>query len=347
MGSTIVFTSVTGSYLPNARVLARSVKRHHPAWTMVLLLNDLEPPGVRWDEEPFDSVFFAHWLPVPDFRRWAFDHTIVEFCTATKGVMTEVLFGDFGADRVIYLDPDTVVFSAFSEVERLLDEHSVILTPHLTDRESVDEAIESHEIAALKHGTLNLGFYAVANRPAGQDYLRWWTDRCLRFSRIDFQAGLFTDQKWCNLAPYLFEDIHVLTDRAYNVATWNMTNRAMTRDGETWLINGRPLRFYHFSGFGNDFHWANRELSMFAEDGSALVDLWTWYKAELGANRLREVPPWRWGHFEHGLPVQPAHRTIYREDERLREEQPDPYSVSCYLALAEHPSGQALSRSAS
>jgi hypothetical protein len=189
-------------------------------------------------------------------------------------------------------------------------------------------------MAALKHGTLNLGFYAVAGRPAGREYLRWWADRCFRFSRIDFQAGLFTDQKWCNLAPYLFDDIHVLTDRTYNVATWNITNRTMTREGGEWLVNGRPLRFYHFSGFGNDFHWADRELRMFAPPGSALVDLWSWYKAELAASRLEDTPPWHWGRFEHGLPVQPAHRKAYREDRELRERHPDPYSVSCYLALA-------------
>jgi hypothetical protein len=339
LAGTVAFTSVTGSYLSNARILARSVKRHHPRWRMVLLLNDLTPPEVRWAAEPFDDVFFAHWLPIPDFPRWAFDHDAVEFCTATKGCMTEVLFDDFGADRVVYLDPDTVVFAELAEVERRLDAHAVVLTPHLTDREAIEGAIESHEVAALKHGTFNLGFFAIANRPSGREYLRWWTKRCLRYSKIDFQAGLFTDQKWANLAPYLFDDIDVLAERAYNVATWNMTNRVLTRDGDAWLVNGEPLRFYHFSGFGNDFFWADRELRMFADAGSALVDLWTWYKEQWGANRLGNVPPWRWGHFEHGLPVLRAHRVVYREDERLREEHRDPYSVACYLELAARAQG--------
>ena len=50
-----------------------------------------------------------------------------------------------------------------------------------------------------------------------------------------------------DLAPGLFESVHVLTDPAYNVAYWNLHGRCVTVDGCPW-VNGCPLVFFHFSG---------------------------------------------------------------------------------------------------
>ncbi|HWS71824.1 MAG TPA: glycosyltransferase, partial [Thermoanaerobaculia bacterium] len=56
------------------------------------------------------------------------------------------------------------------------------------------------------------------------------------------------DQRWIDLAPALFEPA-ILKDPGYNVAYWNLPHRVMTREGDRMLVNGRPLRFFHYSGF--------------------------------------------------------------------------------------------------
>jgi len=293
--------------------MAKSVKRHHPDWDLVLLLNDRAPPNFRWEGEPFDEIIYAEWLPVSNsWKRWAYGYSVVEFCTATKGTMTEFLFDRMGYDYVVYLDPDTMVFSPLREVHDLLEQNAadVILTPHVTDPEIDDAAIQSHEMAALKHGTFNLGFFGIANRTDGRKYLSWWTDRLLRYSHIDFEKGLFTDQKWSNLAPYMFNAIKVLTDRAYNVATWNTTGRPIEfRNGTNWFVDGKELRFYHFSGFGRDFEWADREVEAFGSSSSALKDLWSLYKEQYAANSaVAGLVPWRWGHDAFGRAITPEMR---------------------------------------
>jgi hypothetical protein len=60
------------------------------------------------------------------------------------------------------------------------------------------------------------------------------------------------DQKWCDLAPSFIKNLHILYDEAYNVAYWNLEHRRITHDAETWLVNGRKLVFFHFSGFSPD-----------------------------------------------------------------------------------------------
>ncbi len=338
-----VFTSATISYLPNSRLLARSAKAFHPDWQFVLLLNDMSPEWINWADEPFDEIVFAHHLPIPNFRQWAFGYNVVELCTATKGAMATYLFEERESDAILYLDPDTMVFSRFQEVIDQLAVSDVILTPHLTDPEEEPNGIESHEIAALKHGTFNLGFFAVRNTRAGRSFLDWWTRRLLNYAYIDFGRGLFTDQKWCNLVPYMFKGIAVLTNRTYNVATWNIKNRRLEKNPRGgWTVNGQPLRFYHFSGFGNGFAWADYELERFAQNSPGLIELWQQYKELYQASSLgNSAPPWYWGHFANGAAVTQADRTRYTNDQALREAFPDPYSDACFIRLRDGEIGPA------
>jgi len=213
---------------------------------------------------------------------------------------------------VIYLDPDCQVFSKLEEVFELVStgKADVILTPHITDQESTSYGIWSHEIAALKHGTFNLGFFVVANRPNGREFLRWWAQRLVDYSHIDFLTGTFTDQKWANLAPYIFDKVTVLTERGYNVATWNLTGRKLTRsESGEWLVNKKPLRFYHFSGFGHDFAWADSELENFAKSEPDLIALWDEYKTLYHHNRLAHpAPHWHWGIRNSGATISQGDR---------------------------------------
>lgn len=328
-----VFTSVNVAYLTNARILAESIKSIHPEWEFTLLFNDRTPPGINWATEIFDNVFFAHWLPIKDFRRWAFQYSVVEFCTATKGLMAEILLDRSDCEIVVYLDPDTVIFSRFKEMMSALVNNDVILTPHVTDIEADPEGVQSHEIAALKHGTFNLGFFAIKNSAKGRRYLRWWAERTRDYSHIDLDLGLFTDQKWCNIAPYMFEGIYIMCNRNYNVATWNITGRKISKDSlGCWRVNREPLRFYHFSGFGHDFEWANQELGRFDSDGS-ISKVWDFYKAEYAKYKFTSTVPWFWGVFENGVPITKEDRLRYQSDLDLQKNFRDPFCTECYRAL--------------
>ena len=60
------FTSITANYLPKARVLAKSVKRHDPEAVFYLMLSDQMPKGVKIEDEPFDRVLYIDDLGIPD-----------------------------------------------------------------------------------------------------------------------------------------------------------------------------------------------------------------------------------------------------------------------------------------
>ena len=228
------FTSATFAYLDRVRVLAETLRRHHPEWVFWLCLVDSEPPGFVFDraQEGIDRVVRIVELGIPDLCRWMFMHDVVELCTAVKGPMLCKLL-DSGTRKVVYLDPDIAVLESLSPIEALLDRYDVVFTPHQLEPEADYQAICDNEIGSLKHGVYNLGFFAVANTAEGKRFAAWWRDRLLQFCFDDIPSGLFTDQRWCDLVPAFFSNVHVLRDSGYNVASWNLSRRPISieKDG--------------------------------------------------------------------------------------------------------------------
>ena len=48
--------------------------------------------------------------------------------------------------------------------------------------------------------------------------------------------------------PGLF-DPAIVRDPAYNVANWNLQSRSVTRRDDGYEVDGRPLAFFHYSGY--------------------------------------------------------------------------------------------------
>ena len=323
-----VFTSITANYLPKARVLAGSLKALAPTVSFHLLLSDDLPAGFDLSAEPFDSVITAEELTLAKKSGWFFSHTVVELCTAVKGLGFEYIFDNFGADKVFFFDPDIVIFDRFDELVAALDTCSILLTPHQTVPETEEEAIMDNEMASLIFGVFNLGFLGIRNDAEGRRFSAWWRDRLLRYCHDDRPRGLFTDQKWVNLAPCFFDRIRILRSPAFNVATWNISQRKATGSRESGvLINGEPLGFYHFSGF--DSGAQEVMLNKYGADSPVLFELREWYlKAceEQGQSALGTLPS-RYAFYSDGTRVGSEERLLYRQREDLQQAFPDPFKV--------------------
>jgi len=330
----LVYTSVTRNYLPKAKVLAHSVKKLHPDWDFAVLLSDVLPEG--WDSRdwPFDHVVLLSELGVPEWKSWAFGHSVVELCTAVKGPGALLLIERLQPDKIMYLDPDIRVYGSLAPLERMLDEHAVLLTPHLLDPEHTPAAIVDNEICTLKHGVYNLGFYAATTGGQGRTFVEWWADRLLTYCLADIPGGLFTDQRWCDLAPGFFDRLEIVRDRGYNVATWNVAHRRLTRtpDG-TWMAGDVPLRFYHFTGY--DSGDGKGMLERYASDQPAAFALWDEYGSALVAagHGQPRFAAWEYSHFSTGAPITAGMRRLYKLRPDLQQAFPDPYKVEglhCY-----------------
>lgn len=307
------YTSININYLPKARVLANSIKKYCKNSTISLILSDKLPEDINIENEPFDEIINVRELniPVENLDLWIFKHTVVELCTAVKG-QALVNFLERGYEKVIYLDPDIVVYNDLSEIEKLLDENSIILTPHQTIPENNNEDIIDNEICSLKHGIYNFGFYAVKNSEQGLAFAKWWRDRLLEFCFDDIPNGLFTDQRWGDLVPAMFGEVCILKDPACNVSTWNLTNRKVEEVEGNIFVNGSSLKFYHFSGF--DSGAQEIMLKKFAKDNKILFKMRKWYIDEMskaGQNIYGNVPS-AYNFYDNGEKIQKHQREILR-----------------------------------
>ena len=115
----------------------------------------------------------------------------------------------------------------------------------------------------------------------------------------------------------------------YNVATWNLTHRRATGRAPYEIeINGRPLVFYHFSGF--DSGAQKVMLDRYGSHSPVLFELRDWYIArceELGQSTLGKIDC-IYNSFSNGERITSAQRLLYRRRPDLMRAFPDPFDAS-------------------
>jgi hypothetical protein len=323
----LVYSSFTFSYLNRARVLFSTLRKFHPDWELVALVTDRPPPGFRFrpEKEPFDRLVWASDLGIEDFEAWLFKHDVVEVCTAVKGPFIHQACA-WGADAVIYLDPDTALLGSLDPLVEWLQDHDILLTPHLIDPNEDRMAILDNDLSASRTGIFNLGFVAVRAGGEGARFAKWWNDRLLQFCYDDIPSGLFVDQRWCDHVPALFDRVKVIRDPGYNVASWNLSTRtvAVGKDGSI-TVNGRPLRFWHFTKLGAV---GDTMTKRYAGKNFPVYEIWAWYKRQIAETTDPSIPErwWAYAAYDDGRPIEKAHRVLYRERIDLQQAFRNPFA---------------------
>lgn len=332
---TVAFTSAAVNYLPKVRMLAESIRKYHPEWEFVLALPDAPGSEIDFSREPIDEVLPVATLDIPDLTRWIYFHAIVELATAIKPWVLKSLLARPDVGRVLYFDPDMVLFSRLDDLLEKLEGNNVALTPHQTVPEAGLEAIKDNEICSLKHGIFNLGFVGVSATDEGRRFAAWWADRVYHFCKADIPNGLFTDQKWIDFAPVFFDGVVILKNPRYNVATWNLTTRRFAGDAvHGFTVDGQPLGFYHFTGFDSGAHQVMASKN--APGNASVQALVDWYReatrfdSEDPASKVR----WTYGQYADGSPIPLLHRRLYRERVDLQSAYPDPFDTSTLSSLS-------------
>lgn len=331
MSLPLVCTVVARNYLAYARVLATSLREHHPQARLVVLLLDAAADGAGASrDEPFETIA-AEELGLPDLRPLAFRYSVLELGTALKPTLLLHLRSRFGCDRAIYLDPDILVLADLGELASRLECADLLLTPHLT-APIEDDAIPG-EREHLVSGVYNLGFLALRYTPETLELLSWWERRLARGCRHAVEDGLFVDQKWMDLAPALLAKVEVLRDPGLNMAYWNLPHRRLERTGDgPWRVAGAPLRFFHFSGFDLDHP---ERISRFQNryrlaDRPDLVPLFAEYtrRLEEAGHRRERRTSYGYGRYSDASPVPDLARRLFAEVDPAGRRWPDPFDVA-------------------
>ncbi|WP_337104129.1 glycosyltransferase [Paenibacillus sp. YIM B09110] len=311
----IVTTSICANYLPKAMVLAKSVKETNPDIKFVVCLLERHTHPAAEAYEYFDEIVLAKDLGFEHFEKMIFKHSIVEASTAVKGQLFVYLWETYSEEnKFVYLDPDIQVYDELVEMTEALDRHGIVLTPHLCHPEDIMDAVMDNELSALQHGVFNLGFLAIGRTASGEGerFIRWWASRLAMFCYDDIPRGIFTDQKWIDLAPCYF-DVYILKHPGYNVAPWNLSKRKITYT-QGFQVNGEKLRFFHYSGFDSG---ANEGMikKYVPDKSNAVYQLRDAYVQDLNARGQDQLgrTPWSYDCYYDGKPISRAARISYRD----------------------------------
>lgn len=325
----VITTSICSNYLPKARALGRSIKKHIKDATFLVCLTERSIPEFAFEmvrEGDIDEIVLSKDLGLgDDFNRFIFKHKIVEASTSVKGMLMKHLYNRYSnEDNFIYLDPDCVVFSDFVELRELLKDRPIVICPHLLQPGHIDM-----EISSIKYGVYQLGFLALNRSDKALDFLNWWAERLYLYCYDDLINGLFTDQRWIDLAPTFF-DVEILKHYGYDFGTWAVKDVSISKKNEMYYINGQPLRFAHFSGY----------------DGGTIDMVLKWWLTPLNEKYYKELvfnysielencgqgkygkTPWTYACYENGEKISDDARIKYRTENKLRWTIDDPYKYS-------------------
>jgi len=314
LSQTVYCTIASANYMPQIMALKESLLRHNPGARFEILLCE-HPAVVRELSAELHQEFYRpDNIGCPDWLHMAFYYDCMEYNTALKPFFLQQLFAE-GADRVVYIDPDIAVYGSMAELEKLLDEHPLVLTPHIC-RPLEDDGLRPPLTQIHVVGQFNLGFGAFRRTPEVEEVLRWWANRCLRDCISDLPAGIFVDQSWAAFFVSFVPDAKVLRSEAYNMAYWNVFQRSLWRDGDTWMTNDGPLVFFHYSGFTkNEIELVSRHQNRVrAEPGTPLHTLLSSY-AELMVNspyKSLEKFPYSFARFRDNSPITQVLRRRFR-----------------------------------
>jgi hypothetical protein len=168
----IYCTVVNNQYLSLAKLMAKSVKEHNPGAKVAVCILEEERDIQDSHDHYFDRIVLPKELGYDNFYKHMFKHNVMEGCCSVKARFMYQLFNIYSTEeKFMYLDPDIKVFGPLHEVNRMLDEFSIVLTPHITQPSAVDELFISGS------GIFNLGFLALKKTGESIRFLQWWNER--------------------------------------------------------------------------------------------------------------------------------------------------------------------------
>jgi hypothetical protein len=247
----LVFTICSVNYLASAKCLADSVLKMNPNMNFIYIIADKINNRVPKEFfEKFEYVEVEN-LGIPNLNELIGTYNIIEFNTAIKPFAVKYLVKKFNAKKIVYLDPDIIVFDSLINIFNELDKYDFILTPHILTPIVIEEYYP-HQKGVLNTGVFNLGFIAINYNSESGKIIDWWTYHMRSHGHCNSLIGEFYDQKIMNLLPVFSNKVLIEKNPGYNVAGWNIHEREITKVEGKYFINSSPLCFYHYSGFVKD-----------------------------------------------------------------------------------------------
>lgn len=304
--NSIVFTVCNLKYLDKALVLGKSLYETNSIILKIYIFDrkiDLPPlpdyVSITWIEEIADYNFYVN----------AFKYDVIELTTSYKPFIAIDLAKRYPESKILFFDPDIMIFQNLEEISDRLNKYDFILTPHISEI----QYDPNENIHLQRFGFFNLGFFAFAPTENSLNILNWWWKQCSEMAFNEVHSGMFTDQKWMSLLTFYFNNILILRAKNLNVAWWNLKERKIEILNSSFFIENEPLIFYHFSAFGSNSKITKREFELGENSVRTLNRLADVYAISLSKFSLfkKTVKNYSFDYFNDGSYINPVLRRAF------------------------------------
>lgn len=330
-GDTVVCTVVTSNYISYAEVLLSSVKSLHPDLDLIVLfVDDINRELIESQSRSFKHIFAKDLTNLPNRLHFSAKYDALELSIAIKPYFFEYLFEKMGVKKLIFFDSDCLVFDKLDEILQLLENSFIVLTPHIL--QTVSNETRPNDVDFLRLGVFNLGFIAISIYGEWEKFLSWWKNMCYSNCLKRQEKGVFLDQKFIDLAPCFFDKIAILRDGSYNVAWWNVSQRNIVVENDSYLVDGRNLKFFHFSGFKvGTWDTLTRHLKSYNQSNLdySVIDIYKMYEKKILSASYLETKNWAYefSDFSDGVPFTYHLRNCLRENDPEGTRWPNPWLI--------------------
>ena len=245
----ILYTVCSANHLAHCKTMCDSFAALHTDYTIIIGLVDRIEGRFSKDFLSPHAIWEIHTLDIPHFDEITARYSVIELNCAMKAFMAQAIFAREYPDILLYLDSDMWVLHSLSVVEEQLQQHHLLITPHLT-KPLPDNTQLPLERDILRSGIYNAGFLAMTRCAATDDFLRWWAQHMQTECHYQFAEGMGVDQIWLNLVPLFFPGTGIFQHPGANVAYWNIPERGLAETSQGIRVNDSyPLLFLHISGY--------------------------------------------------------------------------------------------------
>ncbi|MHB8240366.1 MAG: glycosyltransferase [Solirubrobacteraceae bacterium] len=246
-----LLTLATPAMLPEARVLARSLRRHQPEWSFELVLiggretaEDEMRVRSAGDELDVDVERLIARHEEADLVALLAPHVLRSFMSHTDGPL-------------LHLPASAWVIGSLEPIESALRERPVLLAPR-TSSDVPDDGLAPTPTQLEWAGRIDETIVGVDGSAAARGFLEWWA------AHVEATIGSLDgthvgarpeDRPWLGrlleLAPARFMTA-MLDEPGCNLSMWNLHVRSLGRTPDGIVADGQPARFMSLPGFEPD-----------------------------------------------------------------------------------------------
>ncbi len=179
-----------------------------------------------------------------DLRNAKRSRSLVEYYFTLSPFLPLYLLEKFNLPYICSLDADIMFFSNPSRYFNLLDEFSIVITPHKFTESNLNKNI---------YGKFNVSFQIFKNNEIAKLFLNKWANLCADwcFDELDSINSRYADQLYLDALEETYRsEISVINDSVGGLAVWNVSDFVLFKvDRRIQVVGGGELVFFHFHNF--------------------------------------------------------------------------------------------------